>query len=147
MSQISKKKDAAVLLLTSLHEALAEKVDSNSPLFGDVLALSYPGILEVIAKLVPKHKNIRWEHFFLPGLWLHPKVAHGVLETVGRNRTEAQCCVITHKHQEILADINNSVNFGGFISLSYKQLGQNVRWGVYARERQNKTKKSYGCCR
>lgn len=85
-----------ILLLTSLHVSLAEKVGSNSPLFGDVLALSYPGILEVIAKLVPKHKNIRWEHFFLPGLWLHPKVAHCVLETVGQNRTEAQTVLCYH---------------------------------------------------
>lgn len=67
--------------------------ESNSPLLGDALALSYPGVLEVIAKLVPKHKNVIRDHFFLPGLWLSPKVAHRVLETAGENRTEAQTLI------------------------------------------------------
>lgn len=69
-------------------------LDSNSPLFGDVLALSYPGALEVVAKLVPKHKNVTRGHFFLPGLWLHPKVAHRVLETAGEKQNRGTNSVV-----------------------------------------------------
>lgn len=53
----------------------------RSPLFGDVLALSHPGALEVVAELVPEHEDGTWHHFLLSRFCLHTKVAHHVLET------------------------------------------------------------------
>lgn len=71
----------------------------NSPLFGDVLALLQPGVLEVVAELVPEHENITRGHVLVPGLWLHPKVAHRVLETAGANRAEAQTLTNNLRHE------------------------------------------------
>lgn len=50
------------------------------PLFGDILALSYPRVLEVAAELVPEHEDLTGRHFLLSGLWLDTEVAHHVLE-------------------------------------------------------------------
>lgn len=65
-------------------------MEASSPLLGDVLALSDPGVFEIIAELVPEHKDVTGDHVLLPGLWLEPKVAHHVLETVGENKADAQ---------------------------------------------------------
>lgn len=65
----------------------ATSLVSNSPLLGDVLALFYPGVLEVVAEFVPEHENVIRCHFLLPGLRLHPKVTHRVLETAGRKQS------------------------------------------------------------
>lgn len=70
--------------------------ESNLPLLGDVLVLSYPGVLKVSAKLVPEHKDVTRGHFFLPGFGLNPEVAHHVLETAGENRVEAQIVLSYH---------------------------------------------------
>lgn len=61
-------------------------VVSNSPLFGDGLALSDPGVLEVVGKLVPEHEDVTGDHLLLSRLRLHPEVARHVLETERRNK-------------------------------------------------------------
>lgn len=60
----------------------AARPPASSPLFGDVLALSHPGTLEVVAELVPQHEHVTGSHFLLSRFCLHAKVAHCVLETV-----------------------------------------------------------------
>lgn len=67
---------------------MTETPDFNPPLLGDVLALSCPGVLEVIAKLVPKHENETRGHVLLPGLWLDPVVARHVLETASEEQNK-----------------------------------------------------------
>lgn len=64
---------------------LAEKEneESSSPLLGDDPALSFPGVLEVAAELVPEHEDVACGHVLLAGLWSHPEVAHRLLETAG----------------------------------------------------------------
>ena len=64
--------------------------ESSSPLLGDVFALPYPGVLEVVAELVPEHEDVIRSHLFLPSLWLYTKVAHRILETGRGNKAEAQ---------------------------------------------------------
>lgn len=88
-----------------------EQPQRVSPLFGDVLVLSYPGVFEVIAKLVPEHEDITRRHFFLPSFWLSTKVAHHVLETGGESREDAiNSVVLSHAIKKYIRHaVNNRV--------------------------------------
>lgn len=81
-------------IITSIHTEIIDLTfnlsdATGSPFLGDVLALPYPSVLEIVAEFIPEHKDLTWSHFFLPGLGLNTKVVHRVLETVGGGKHAA----------------------------------------------------------
>ncbi len=57
----------------------------SSPLFGDDFILSVPGVLEIVAELVPQHEDVVWRNLLLSRLGFEPKVHHDVLETTRKH--------------------------------------------------------------
>ncbi len=57
----------------------------SSPLFGDGFILSVPGVLEIVAELVPQHEDVVWRNLLLSRLGFEPKVHHQVLEATRKH--------------------------------------------------------------